>query len=727
MTLQTSSSAATRAAQQPTPDRRFRTDVQALRALAIGAVVLNHLWPGAVGGGYVGVDVFFVISGFLITSHLLREVTATGRIRLGAFYARRIRRLLPAALLVLLVSAVLVAVFLPYPRWQRNALEVASSALYVENWYLTAMATDYSALNDSATVAQHYWSLSVEEQFYFVWPVLIVVAAAIGARFLRGSRRGVGILLAVVGAASLASSVIVVGIWPAQAYFVTYGRMWEFVAGGLIALLMGRRRMPRAVANLLSAAGLAMILVAVFLYGPDTPFPGSAALLPVAGTAAVIAAGTDHPRLWHTPLTASRPVQWVGEVSYSLYLWHWPLIVVAPFVLLGELNVAVRLGILATALVLAWITKVLVEDPGQRWRWWTGSVRRSVLAMVAGVAVVVVVSAGLLLGFQSRAAADQPTAPLPTGSCVGPAAVAPGSTCDDPFGQPAASAVMTRANEYFYTPEECAPLDILTAGEKNTTVRCDFSGGEPAARVWLVGDSHAQQWQGAVFELARERGWEVTTSYLGGCPVADVAFRGFRWPWSAADVEECRTWARDVSDAILAEAPDAVFTAMAARLHLVDDGSGRPAADQFVEGLHRDWQRWIDAGVHVVALADPPFNGEVRSPDCVLLHRNAPAECARPRVDAQPADPVVRAGEGMASTSLDVVDLTDRFCDATLCYAVVGGIPVYYDADHLNLQYMRMLAPEIAAVIGDAPWVGGEARRGGAQATSDAPELDSIP
>ncbi|WP_235014678.1 acyltransferase family protein [Microbacterium sp. SLBN-154] len=705
MTAETTTSGTARTAARPASERRFRSDVQALRALAIGAVVLNHLWPGAIGGGYVGVDVFFVISGFLITSHLLREVTATRRIRLGAFYARRIRRLLPAALLVLVVSAVLVAAFLPYPQWERSAFEVAASALYVENWYLTAMATDYSALNDSATVAQHYWSLSVEEQFYFVWPVLVVAAAAFGVRFVRGSRHGVGIMLVSVGITSLAASIIVTEVWPAQAYFVTYGRMWEFVAGGLVALLAGRWRMPRALAGAISAAGLAMILIAILLYGPDTAFPGWAALLPVAGTAAVIAAGTGHPRLWHTPLTASRPVQWVGEISYSLYLWHWPLIVVAPFVILGELNALVRLGILAVALVLAWITKVLVEDPGQRWRWWTGSVRRSVLAMAGGVAVGVIVSAGLLLGFQARAAADDPTAPLPFGSCVGPAALAPEIECDDPFGPATTSVVMTRANEYFYTPSEC---EETTRGPLSTT-QCDFSGGDPTARVWLVGDSHAQQWQGAVFDLARERRWDVTVSYRGGCPPADVAFIGFRIPWSTVDIDQCRQWARDVSDEIAAATPDAVFTSMAARLHLVDDGSGRPVTDQFADGLQRDWERWIDAGVHVVALADPPFNGEVRSPDCVVLNRDAPIECARLRVDAQPADPVAIAGERMDSPSLDLVDLTDRFCDATLCYGVIGGIPVYFDADHLNLQYVRMLAPEIAAVIDDAPWVGGEA------------------
>lgn len=158
---------------------RFRTDIQALRAVAIALVVLNHLWPERLSGGYVGVDVFFVISGFLITGHLLAELDRTGRIRLAPFYARRIRRLLPAALLVLAVTLIGVWLLLPYPRWTDNAVQAISSALYVENWTLAGLSVDYSAHNAAASAVQHFWSLSVEEQFYLVWPLLLLGAVAV--------------------------------------------------------------------------------------------------------------------------------------------------------------------------------------------------------------------------------------------------------------------------------------------------------------------------------------------------------------------------------------------------------------------------------------------------------------------------------------------------------------------------------------------------------------------
>lgn len=686
--------------------RAFRSDIQALRALAIGAVVLNHLWPTRFEGGYVGVDVFFVISGFLITSHLFNEVQRTGTVRLGAFYARRIRRLLPAALLVLAVSAAMVALFLPYPRWLRNAAELAASAAYVENWLLSALSVNYSAASDSASVAQHYWSLSVEEQFYLFWPLAILGALWLGMRIHGRSRPRAHLLLALgfIAAASLTASVVFTATAPAEAYFATYTRAWEFAIGGLIALAGQRLWVPRVAADLLSLAGFAAILVAIFAFDSSTPFPGTSALLPVLGTAAIIAAGTGRRRLMHSAVSATAPVQWLGGISYSLYLWHWPLIVIAPFALGSELSGPVRIGILAAALLLAWGTKRFVEDAGQSWRYWSGSVRRSVACMLAGMAIVIAAAGGLATGQAVRAQADSPTAPVADGPCDGPSALQNVSTCPSAFESPT-SAVMTAKNEYFYTAPECGPLlDQLSYGDKRTTMRCDFSqGASNPKRVWLVGDSHAQQWQGAVYEIARKRGWLLTTSYYGGCPVADVAFQGFEAAWGARDAERCRRWSREVSTMIEAEAPDLIFTSMAARYQIVDDGSDRPPLEQFVEGLQTNWRRWVAAGSEVLVLADPPLNGKVRDPDCVLLNQANPVDCARPRSEAQPTDPLVVATQGLEQGGVRLIDLTDRFCDERNCYAVVGSVPVYYNADHLNLEYVRMLADDIDSMVDAEP------------------------
>ncbi|WP_187289930.1 acyltransferase family protein, partial [Microbacterium sp. B24] len=517
-----------------------------------------------------------------------------------------------------------------------------------------------------------------------------------------GSARRAGIIaLLLVAVASFVASVLFTDASPAQAYFATFTRAWEFALGGLVALALQRRiSSSPALGNLLATGGLIAIAMSVALYGPTTPFPGVAAVLPAAGTAAVIAAGTLSTRTAWSPLFGLRPVQWVGDASYSLYLWHWPLIVVAPFVLSREMTGPVRVGVLILALVLAGLTRRWLERPAQSARWWRTSTRRAVLGMIGGMAIVALGAAALLMGYSVRAAADSPTAPVAEGPCVGPNALMPANNCADPFGR-AESVDIGARNEYFYTPPECGEfLKEMTYGDKATTHLCDFSrGAENPPNVWLIGDSHAQQWQGPIFDIARERGWKLTISFMGGCPTADVAFVGFRSAWGEADRERCRTWNRDLAQTIIADAPDLVITSMAARHDLVDDGSRRSTEEQFTEGLQRDWRSWTDAGSRILVIGDPPFNGEVRSPDCVVLNVSDPLACARPRSQAQPADPLTLAVAQLDDPAVTAFDPTPYFCDTDTCYAVVGGVPVYYDADHLNLVYARMLRPMLEAAL----------------------------
>lgn len=671
--------------------------------MAILLVVLNHLWPARVTGGYVGVDVFFVISGFLITGHLVTEQMERGRIALGAFYARRVRRLLPAAFLVLLITAIAAFLLLPYPRWVRTGGEILASAGYVENWFLSAMSVNYSALNEQATPVQHYWSLSVEEQFYLVWPLVLIAAWWWASRRSAHPRRVAAVALAVLVTVSLALSVVVTISLPGPAYFVTYARVWEFGIGGLVALLV-TRRLPRAAAESLAIAGFIAIAVAAAFYGPSTPFPSATALLPALGTAAVIVAGTGRSRLLHGAATSLRPVQWLGDISYSLYLWHWPLIVLMPFLLGGELSTLRKIGVLAVALGLAWLTRRFVEVPGQSWKPLRRSTPVSLIGMVAGM-LVVAVPAGLLLTVgTAKVEAEHPPASVQIAACHGPQALDPSAACPDRFG-PADEPVMSSRNAYFSSPPECAVVPGGVAfGAAPATAACDFSGGAPdPVRVWIVGDSHAEQWKGAILDIARRKGWSVTWSFGGGCPVNDAPYIGFRTPSSPADRDRCRSWSTKVTDQVLKEAPDLVFTSSAGRAQLVDDGTGRPQPEQFVDGLTRTWSIWADAGIVVVPLGGVPFNAEVRDPGCALLHEARPVECAVPEEKANPADPYLVAAARMANDRVRPFDASRFFCAEGLCYAVVGGIVVYYDADHLNLDYVRRLAPALEKVLPRMP------------------------
>jgi peptidoglycan/LPS O-acetylase OafA/YrhL len=674
----------------------FRPDIQALRAVAVTAVVINHLWPAGLTGGYVGVDVFFVISGFLISSHLAREIVSTGRVRLARFYARRVRRLLPAAFLVLLSSLAAAYVLLPYPRWAANADEAFASALYWENWLLAIRSVDYSALTRSASLSQHYWSLSVEEQFYLVWPILLLLLFKVR----KTSAQLVGI--AVVGVASLVFSVYFTEVSKSQAYFVTPVRVWEFALGALIGLAGAKIALPRIPAGLAFLLGLAMITSAAVLFDHHTEFPGFAALLPTVGTGLVIIAGIRP--AWHTALSSWGPVQFLGDISYSLYLWHWPLILLAPFALggTGELTFGQRLGVLVAAIVLSYGSKVLVEDPGKSWGPFARSTKLTFAGMVAGMVAVAVAAGGLTWTYDRHVAvATAGKREAPAMPCHGAAAMAPGSGCADPFG-PAEVIDMGPANEYFAVPPDCPPnSDLLMVGATQTTNICDLSGAAPEPKVaWLVGDSHAQQWQGPLLDLARERGWVLKRSYLGGCPVAKIQFRGYLGANIKADAEACMAWSAAATDLIAKDRPDYVFTSFYARQERADDSSGRSQAEQYRDGLEPYWKAWTDAGAKVFVLGDPPLNGDVRAVDCVALNPHRPTSCAVDRATAQPPDPLGQAAKLIVNPDVTYVDLTDYFCDPARCHGVIGNVVVYYDANHLNLEFSRSLRPMIAAAMG---------------------------
>ena len=678
----------------------FRPDIQALRAIAVLAVVLNHLSADWLTGGYVGVDVFFVISGFLISSHLDKEISSTGRVRLGRFYARRIRRLLPAALLVLALSVAAAYYLLPYPRWEATAHEAAASAMYWENWLLSAKSVDYSAANAQASLVQHYWSLSVEEQFYLVWPLLLL------ALFLIRRRRAQVIGIALVGAAALAFSIYYTDASPNEAYFVTPGRAWEFAAGALVALRANRLVLPRAAAGVASRIGFAMIVTSAVLYNHDTPFPGYHALLPVAGTALVIVAGLRPGNQWHSPVTGSWPVQMIGNISYSLYLWHWPLIMLAPFILsdvldAGRMTTPWLLAVLAVSLVLSYVSKVLIEDRGMSIGPLTRSTTLTFTAMIAGIAVVAV-AAHLLNGAYDRevAAAQKKAEVVETTPCHGGPALAGGKKCRDRFG-PAAIIDMGPANQYYNKPAECRSTDKHMVGDKRTTSICDFSGGKRKAPIaWLVGDSHAQQWQGPLFDLARENRWVLKTSLLGGCPFADIAFKGYRTVASDASKQACMNWTSEMSDVVADDRPAYVFTSFFAREEFADDGTDRSQTDQYRDGLEPYWRKWANAGARVFVLADPPLNGKVRARDCVVLNPEDPLACAVDRKVAHPEDPLTEAARRTRVPDVSLIDLSNYFCDRERCYAVVGNVAVYFDSDHMNLEFSRSLKPMIAKAIG---------------------------
>ncbi|WP_432493881.1 acyltransferase family protein [Kineococcus gypseus] len=379
--------------------RAFRPDVEGLRAVAIGLVLLFQAGVPSFGAGLIGVDVFFVISGFLITGLLVREAERTGRVSLRDFYARRARRILPSAAFVLLVTLVGSVLLLP-ERTSAIARDVVAAGAQVANWWM--LSFDVHALDPVAehSPVKHYWSLAVEEQFYVVWPLLVLLVARRARREPGALRRRLAVALGVLSAVSLVASVVITSQAGLFGYLSTITRAWQFGVGGLLALatpwLAARCREGRA-ASRLRAAGWAGALVLGLSAGLATrfPYPGAVALVPTLAAAAVIAAGTAGVARGSVAQVLSWPlVRTCGRLSYVWYLWHVPAVVLAVQVL-GARHWAVLLAVELLAVVPAALTARFVERPLRFSPLVAASPRRGLL--LGAVTTAVVVGSGLAL------------------------------------------------------------------------------------------------------------------------------------------------------------------------------------------------------------------------------------------------------------------------------------------------------------------------------------------
>ncbi|MFJ6677054.1 acyltransferase family protein [Actinosynnema sp. NPDC091369] len=676
--------APTRAPSRPA----VRADIQGLRALAVGLVVCYHLRPARLPGGFVGVDVFFVISGFLIIGTLTGEIRRTGRVGLLAFYARRIRRLLPAATVVLLAVTAAVLAVLPQSRWPVVLREVVFSAVNAQNWLLAVLSNDYGHATVGASPVQHFWSLAVEEQFYLVIPLVLLVAAVLAARRGAGPVRCAVVAVAVITAASFAFSVWYTPVDPGAAYFVTPTRMWQLGVGGLAAMALHRVRLGAAARLLLGWGGLAAVLVSAFSFSTAMAFPGWVAALPTLGALAMLVARDDS----LARVLGVRPLTYVGDISYSLYLWHWPVIV---FLLeITERQVLDRNQVVlagALSLVLAALSKRFVEDPFRQRK----PVRRRTTygTGVAMIAVTAAVAAGGWVSAESALAAlrdravidvDHPGAlaldpsrphPVPTGVALAPAPAV--AAQDGPLGD---------------LPGDCNIYD-MTAG----LTSCMY--GDPAApkTIVIVGDSHAAQFSSALAEFVRLEGaglWRVKVIVRNGCPFTSVPPSDAGTPLTICSDENARKL-----DLIRGLHPDLVITAaMSPESYRADLNWTWESPERAVEGYRTMLAALADADIPVAVIRGLPRPADPVVP-CLERHPDRPADCDTSRAKAvgSSTDPLAEAAGGLAGVR--VVDLTDWICRADSCPAVVGNVVVYRD-NHLTDTYVRSLVDPLVTALG---------------------------
>jgi peptidoglycan/LPS O-acetylase OafA/YrhL len=659
-------------------------------------VVIFHLHPSALPGGYVGVDVFFVISGFLITAHLLGR-PPTSPADLASFWGRRIRRLLPASLLVLAATLAAVRLVAPATEWEPDAHEARAAALYVVNWSLARQAVDYLAQDALPTAVQHYWSLSVEEQFYFVWPLLIGLVVLVARRLRVPMGAALAVALGSVVALSFAYSISRTASDPAAAYFVTPTRIWELGCGGLLALAVSRAR-PRTTQPTLSRAartagswiGLAMIVAAGVLYSGATAFPGYQAALPVLGAVLVILCSPQrNDRGTPGPFLALPPVRWLGDVSYSVYLWHWPLIVLAGYAIGHELRPTGIVAVLALTLVLAALTERFVERPFRSPRIARHELRTYVLAGAAMTVVVAAATAQIRdvqqLDQQARVALAH--ALHDGGRCFGAPALDPGQVCKPVAYHDLLPTPVLAPDDRSAAYQDVGGRQCWSYPPSFPTRTCAFGERRSDVTIALVGNSHAGQWLPAMQVLAREHGWRVETYLASQCASSDVLQRFRTEAGSAA----CRQWVRRTAEDVARAKPALVV--MSNRISVTAVGHDLEGSQPvYADGYTRVLDTLLGADIPVLAIRDTPAPG-IQVPTCIAEHGDDYEACDGTREGWLPADPVVGVIEGLHDERARVVDLTDHICGPTACRAVNGGVITYFDTTHLTATYVHTLAP----------------------------------
>jgi peptidoglycan/LPS O-acetylase OafA/YrhL len=665
----------------------FRLDIQGLRGFALVLVLATHAELPSTEGGFVGLDVFYVLSGFLITGLLLQEMRRTGRVSLLKFYARRARRLLPLAVTVL--GAIFVGSILLFGpvRAYDVAGDMLAATLYVANWRFMAQETEYFQFDDSeVSPVQHYWSLSVEEQFYLVWPLVILALLWLARHRIGSPRALLWTVLVPITAASFAYGVWFSGVDPQASYFSTLGRVWEIGVGCLLALALPvGLRMPRLLSGVLTAGGLAALVWATTAFTGLTPYPGWSALVPVLGSAAVIVAGTATKVSAPIRLLSTAPLQYLGKISYAWYLWHWPALVFATAAAGTTLTPLQKTVVTLAAGVPTVVTHYMIEE---RFRRSKNLARRPRRALAVGfacsaLAVVLAVSLGAMQPVVPTASADE----------------APGARAVDRGQRLQRSAKKVRPNprrvkeDYGRAfTDECHLKGTKRTESPGDT--CIYGNPDSDKVVVNMGDSHGLMYAPTGIRLAERRNWRLINLTRSGCTAADVDYR-----------PPCNEWRENSLQRIEQEQPSLIMISNGTdddeRYRLKRDGE-KLTRDQSQGMLRRGWRRTLKrlraTGAKVVVIRDMPraYKGIV---DCVAENLKRLVKCA-----FRPRRPSSRAFDAKGARNLKrvrVVDPRKVLCPRQsdhrrLCPAVIGNVIVYRNDNHLSATFAQSLAPWLA-------------------------------
>ncbi|MCL1897217.1 MAG: acyltransferase [Micrococcales bacterium] len=685
-----------------------RLDIEGLRALAIVLVVVYHAVNSWLPGGFTGVDVFFVISGFLITGQIWREVATTGRIRLARFWSRRAKRLLPATMVVLLFCSAVTLSALAITQRTTFGGDIVSAALYLVNWRLAGRAVNYAAEGTGLSPVQHFWSLAVEEQFYILWPLLVSLVVLIVAHQVGRRRIALIVAISLVVIVSLAWSIQLTSSNQPMAFFVTQTRLWELGLGALGALALPLvARLKATIRAVMAASGVGLVALTAVVARENVAWPGYQALLPCLGTLAIILAGSYPPDSGLRPhpvarVLAIRPMAWLGALSYSWYLWHWPALIWARALWPNQTG-PVYLAVAVASLLPAYLTHRFVENPIRYGPIFT---RRPMVALaVGGLCTAIGASAGLVVyqfNHWTRPVAQRSADPVIEGQ-ASPSAGQPtlGATPSGvaPRDWQAISAISS------YPVIRPDPLEAQDDLPESYTSGCrqEYDHAEPGpclagdqeadTTIAVVGDSYIEQWEPALDLAAKGLGLRVLGYYKTGCPLSVAAIDARQTQVEA--YATCPVWARAVVRELIDLKPAFVLVSQRLSEALSDPSDPASPLSQtaMAEGVTELWRQLEAAGIPIVVFG--------RNPDGALAYDTV-YECVAQRVDSlgdcafEPDTSTARWQKELVAEfgpGASYFDLNDWICSPTLCPAVIDGLLVYRGTTHLTATFAASLAP----------------------------------
>jgi peptidoglycan/LPS O-acetylase OafA/YrhL len=692
---------------------KTRADLQGLRALAVVAVILDHLigWPL---GGFVGVDVFFVLSGFLITGLLLREHDRTGTISFSGFYRRRIKRILPAAILVL--ATTVIASFLAFnvPRAMETLGDGIAGFFFVANWRTALIGTDYFQSGGPVSPLQHYWSLAVEEQFYVIWPLLMVLIFVAASRWRLSVKRThlvVAVAMLILCTFSFLWALSETKTAPTWAYFSTFSRAWELGVGAIAAVFVSSfRHIPSWARPILGWVGLCGIIVSLFTIRPDASFPAPGAALPVLATVLVVIAGTGGEQRFLWPLM--NPVtSYVGDISFSLYLWHFPIIILGTAVW-GD-DPLTLLAIAGATLLAAVYSFHLVEDPIRKSDWLSDGWRTPQRArrrkrsrrrpqklsrnyQLVALSLVLVVTGGLLAAvFQPSPVVTQAAqmalpveTPAPDAPAVPPLLAA--LQAEISVGLRAASypdALLPTMDQAIASVQ--APPEVAACGNTGKLVNresCTWGSEAAPNHAVIVGDSVSMTYVGALSKVL-PADWKLTSMGTFACSFTNFDQVG---PIGAGCVDR----KADAVDEINASQPEVVFIANSYWQGPLPGAENSPTADEWEANLESLLPKIAQSVGKIVFLAAPP--SELNPKSC-YTPVSSPADCSS-AITSTWSNQAAAEKKLAESVGGEWIDSSEWFCLHSNCPIFVGSTPVRSDLTHMTVEYAQRIAP----VIGEA-------------------------